>query len=226
MSSPNVPQGSITKNKAIVIGAVVVGVAAIIVSVTAAVAYGMGKKNCDKKDCPTCPSCKEPRKYTFYPGVDLFSGVADSNFPGCNMQMLAGTCDARNESGMPCIGYNANCYMSSKVLPVEQWDAHKTRFADGTGSFVEEHVDPYSEYNSPNDPWRYYPGINVATKVTPVYVSTDKTLSALKALAEENGYIAFDKLGNCYDELPVMKVWPARTNNDLYVHRDHTPAYE
>lgn len=229
-TTTNTPQGVIPKNKAIVIGAIVVGVAAIIVSVTAAVAYGMGKKNRNGDNgcppCPPCPACDEPRKYIFYPGVDVFSGVADVGLNKCNMPTMIGACDARDKSGVPCVGYNSSCWLSGGILPVEKWDAHKTRFADGMGSFIEEHSDPFSEYNSPDDPWRYYPGINIANSVTPVYVSSDKTISTLKTLAIDNGYIAFDKLGNCYDELPVMKVWPARTGNDLYVHRDYTPAYE
>jgi hypothetical protein len=200
-------QYTISSQKLMVGGAIAIGVAAAVAVAVGLVAYNQGKKK-----APVCPDPNATRTYNFYPGVDIYSGLANVAYGSADMEQLKMVCD--HTAG--CVGYNSNKWISNSALNPSQWFAHRSRYGAGSGSYIVDSADPYSAINSPNDPWVYFPGCAISNVQDEVEVFNG-TLDELKKHAQENGHIAFSDDGKMYDVITTKNLWNVQSNNSLYV---------
>jgi hypothetical protein len=207
----------------------VLGGAAVLMAVVAAYAYNANKKkqsggggsNNGGGDDDVV-SAYDQKPYNFYPGLDMIASIADQ---GQHRDSLENMMDRCSTTGS-CVAFNDRGWFSSTILPPDQWEAHKASFGMNYGTHVCPEVDPYSERNSPDDPWVWYPGVSFDGAVTATTVAPAGTsLDSLRQTALDYGYAAFSPTGAFYATVTLPKgKWPVSSSaSGVYVHRDHMP---
>lgn len=221
--------GSSSKTGTIVLIAALGG-AAVLMAIAAAYAYNANKKKQhgggggnDDNGGDSTTSAYDSRPYNFYPGLNMISGVADQGKYRDSIENMASRCSTTES----CVAFNDSGYFSSVILPVEQWGPVKAHFGIGYGTHVTPQADPYSELNSPDDPWVWYPGVTFAGAITPTTTAPAGTsIETLRQMAADAGYAAFSQSGALYEVVTLPKgQWPTSgaSASGVYVHREHMP---